>query len=285
MGVFDRIANIWKGFISLWISEVEQSNPEAVYEAAIEERVKKHRELKKAVSGIVYLRNKLSAELEQAEKQLVEVEAQIPIAVEEGEDDVALVLLQKKDELTTKIAVTQAELEKVASQAEEAKSGLIAFQGEIEKLKREKQEMLAKKANAEARIQIQETLDGLSMQADIKALDNVRDHINRLHAEAEVSSEVGDAEIGRKLEKIKAKAGTAQAQAKLEALKKARAAEAGAAHRISEISLAKDDAGAAIKSAIGCSSGVACTNPSWQSWPATNSGFSASTRWPTPALL
>ena len=96
MGVFDRISNIWKGFISLWISEVEQSNPEAVYEAAIEERVKKHRELKKAVSGIVYLRNKLSAELEQAEKQLVEVEAQIPIAVDEGEDDVALVLLQKR---------------------------------------------------------------------------------------------------------------------------------------------------------------------------------------------
>ena len=25
---------MWKGFISLWISEVEQSNPEAVYEAA-----------------------------------------------------------------------------------------------------------------------------------------------------------------------------------------------------------------------------------------------------------
>ncbi len=53
MGVFDRIGNIWKGFISLWISNVEQSNPEAVYESAIEERVRKHRELKKAVSGIV----------------------------------------------------------------------------------------------------------------------------------------------------------------------------------------------------------------------------------------
>jgi hypothetical protein len=56
----------------------------------------------------------------------------------------------------------------------------------------------------------------------------------------------------------------------------ARAAEAGAAHRISEISLSKDDAASAIKSAIGCSGGFACSNPSWQSWPATNSGFSAS---------
>mgnify|MGYP002630127974 CR=1 FL=1 len=233
MGVFDRIGNIWKGFISLWISEVEQSNPEAVYEAAIEERVKKHRELKKAVSGIVYLRNKLSAELEQAEKQLVEVEAQIPIAVEEGEDDVALVLLQKKDQLTGKIAQTRFELEKVASQAEEAKSGLIAFQGEIEKLKREKQEMLAKKANAEARISIQETLDGLSTDADIKALENVREHIDKMQAEADVGSEIKGESLDAKLSKIKSKTADVQARAQLAELKKQmaarQAAKAGAA--------------------------------------------------------
>jgi phage shock protein A len=233
MGVFDRIGNIWKGFISLWISEVEQSNPEAVYEAAIEERVKKHRELKKAVSGIVYLRNKLSAELEQAEKQLVEVESQIPIAVEEGEDDVALVLLQKKDQLTGKITQTQFELEKVASQAEEAKSGLIAFQGEIEKLKREKQEMLAKKANAEARISIQETLDGLSTDADIKALENVREHIDKMQAEADVGSEIKGESLDAKLSKIKSKTADVQARAQLAELKKQmaarQAAKAGAA--------------------------------------------------------
>ena len=60
MGFFDRLANVWRGFLSLWVSDIENRNPEAVYEAAINERVKKHRELKKAVSGIVYLRNKCS---------------------------------------------------------------------------------------------------------------------------------------------------------------------------------------------------------------------------------
>ena len=64
MGFFDRLANVWKGFLSLWVSDIESRNPEAVYEAAIDERVRKHRDLKKAVSGIVYLRNKLSNELE-----------------------------------------------------------------------------------------------------------------------------------------------------------------------------------------------------------------------------
>ena len=55
MGFFQRLANLWNGFLSLWVSEAEARNPEAVYEAAINERVKKHKELKKAVSGIVYL--------------------------------------------------------------------------------------------------------------------------------------------------------------------------------------------------------------------------------------
>ncbi len=224
MGFFDRIGNIWKGFISLWISEVEQSNPEAVYEAAIEERVKKHRELKKAVSGIVYLRNKIAAELEQAEAELNEVQAQIPIAVEEGEDDVALVLLQKKDELEAKIAASQGELGKISIQAEEAKSGLIAFQAEIGKLKREKEEMLAKKANAQARITIQETLDGLSTDADIKALENVREHIDKLQAQADVGAEIKGDSLDDKLSKIKKKTANAAARSQLDELKKQMAA-------------------------------------------------------------
>lgn len=224
MGFFDRIGNIWKGFISLWISEVEQSNPEAVYEAAIEERVKKHRELKKAVSGIVYLRNKIASELEQAEAELAEVQAQIPVAVEEGEDDVALVLLQKKDELVAKIAASQNELSKISTQAEEAKSGLIAFQSEIGKLKREKEEMLAKKANAQARIQIQETLDGLSTDADIKALENVREHIDKLQAQADVGAEIKGDSLDDKLSKIKKKTANAAARSQLDELKKQMAA-------------------------------------------------------------
>ncbi len=220
MGFFNRLANIWRGFLSLWVSNIETRNPEAVYEAAIEERVRKHRELKKAVSGIVYLRNKTSKELEEAQKELKSVNAQIPIAVQDGEDDVALVLIQKKDQLNAKVESLSADLEKIAAQAEEAKSGLISFQAEIEKLKREKEEMLAKKASAEARIEIQETLDGLSTDADIKALDNVREHIEKIQAEADIGTELGEENLDAKLARIKAKTASASAQAQLDEMKR-----------------------------------------------------------------
>lgn len=228
MGFFSRVGNLWKGFWGLFISDMEANNAEAVYESAIEERIQKHRELKKAVSGIVYLRNKLSTELEQKQAALAEIQPQIPVAIEEGEDEAALVLIQKKDELNTAISQIQAELEKVSGQAEDAKAGLVAFQGEIEKLKREKHEMLAKKANAEARIQIQETLDGLSTDADIRALENVREGIDKLQAEADVGAEIDDSNLDAKLDEIKAKTATASAKAQLDEMKKQMAAQKAA---------------------------------------------------------
>lgn len=223
-GFFQRLSNLWSGFFSLWISDAESRNPEAIYEAAINERISKHKELKKAVSSIVYLRNKLGDELEAKERELADVNAQLPVAVESGEDEVALILIQKRDELVKNIESVSAELAKVETQAEEAKSGLVTFQAEIEKLRRERDEMLATKANAEARIQLQESLSGLSTDADIKALDNVRSSIHKLRAEADVGAEIEGTSLDAKLKAIKAKTTTSSAQAELDEMKRQMAA-------------------------------------------------------------
>jgi len=229
MGLFDRLANVWRGFLGLWVSNIETRNPEAVYESAIDEQVKRHRQFKKAVSGIVYERNKVSTELEGKERDLREIMQQIPVAVQDGEDEVALILIQRKDELTTDIERLTTELRKVSDQAEEAKTGLIAFQAEIEKLKREKEQMLAKKATAEARISIQESLDGLSTEADLKALDNVRTHIDKLQAEADVGAEIQGEGLDSKLAKIKQRTASSSARGQLDEMKRQMAARQASA--------------------------------------------------------
>jgi len=224
-GFFDRLTNLWNGFWSLWIGGREKKNPEAVYEAAINERVRQYSELKKAVSNIIYLRNKITKELEQKNKELKEIAAQIPVAVDEGEDEVAIHLIEKKDTLNAEIEQLNLDLEKTKEEAESAKTSLVSFQGEIEKLKKEKESMLAKKEHAEARIKIQETLSGLSTDADIKALENVREHIGKMQAEADMGAELGDTSLDAKLKKIKAKAASSSARQQLDAIKQARAAQ------------------------------------------------------------
>jgi len=225
-GFFDRLANLWNGFWSLWIGGQENRNPRIVYESAINARIRKHGQLKKAVSNIIYLRNKLSKEFEDKTAELKLINQQIPIAVDEGEDEVALHLIERKNELTASLESIGVELEKTKDEAEEAKRSLVTFQSEIEKLRKEKERMLAAKEHAEARIKIQETLSGLSMDADIKALDNVREHIGKLQAEADMGAELGDASLDGRLRKIREKASSAAARAQLAEFKKQRAAQA-----------------------------------------------------------
>jgi phage shock protein A len=229
MSFFDRIANLWNGFWSIWISDKEKQNPEAVYQSAIDQRIVKHRDLKKAVGGIVYLRNKIQNELETAERELKEVNEQLPVALEQNEDEVALVLLQRQGELQKIVDSKKIELEKVVKQAEDAKAALVQFQGEIEKLKRERDQMMAEKATAEARMKVQETLNGLSMDADVKALDGVREHIQQLKAQADVGSEVEGESMDSKLKKIKEKTADVASRGKLEELKRQMAAQKAAA--------------------------------------------------------
>ena len=45
--VFSRLANLWTGFINLWISDVEKEHPEIAYENAINGMVEKYTALKR----------------------------------------------------------------------------------------------------------------------------------------------------------------------------------------------------------------------------------------------
>lgn len=220
MGFFSRLANIWRGFLGVFLKGFEAKHPEAVYEAAIAERVKQYHRLTQAVAGIVHLRNRLERELKEKSNELKEIRAQIPVAVEQGEDEAALVLIQRKDTLTDQVTGIKEELAKASQEAEEAKSSLITFQGEIEKLKAEKEQMLARREQAKARLEIQEQLSGLSLDADIQALDNVRESIDKLDAEADVAKEIAAGGLGSKLAEIRRQTATASAQAQLVEIKK-----------------------------------------------------------------
>lgn len=220
MGFFARVSNLWNGFLSLFVEGLENKNPEIVYEAAINQRVQQYQKLMKAVSGIVYLRNKLQKELEEKMAKLKEVQQQLPIAVQQGDDEVSLVLIEQKNSLTAEIDKIQGELLKVSQQAEDAKTNLITFQSEIEKLKAEKESMLAKRENALAQKKIQDQLSSLSVDADVKALSSVRDSIHKLEAEVDIAKEINSSSLDTKLKNIKVKTANVNAQNELEEMKR-----------------------------------------------------------------
>ena len=227
MSFFSRLANAISGFFNSLIGNVEAKNPEIVFENAIRERKKKQKELKAAVSNIVYLRNKTEAELRQKEQTLIEVDESIEVAMDDGDEESALVLLEQKESLEIRIAELNGELERCHKQSEDAKEALNSYNQSIMDLKREKAEVVAKAKTADARIKIQEELDGLSLDADSQALDNVREAVGKKVAEAEIGAELASNNIENRLAKIKQKTGSARAKKRLAELKARRAAKQG----------------------------------------------------------
>jgi len=225
MQLFSRTVNLVRGLVSRWLGRREHRHPDAVYEAAIHERLARYVKLREATAGILYLRSKLAKELERHSDDLVRVRRQLEIAVDRDDDQAALHLIGRRDALASEVNRLTAELTELTREADGAKENLVAFQREIAQLREERVRMLARLASAKARLRFQETLVGLSSDADIRALEEVREHVNRLVAETQVSREVGDGELERRLGRIREAEAESAARAQLEELKRSRRSE------------------------------------------------------------
>lgn len=228
MGFFSRLGNLWRGFLSLWISDVEKAHPEIAYENAINSMVEKYTKLKTATANIIRRREELDTRFSQTNRDLQETEAQLAAAMDTNQDDLAVVLIQKKNELAKELADLRADLDLAQKDADSAKSSLLTVQAEIKKLKAERDSMLAKLQSAQARIKIQEQLDGLSVDDEVKALDNVRSHIKTTIAEANLGRELSESSLDSRLAALKNQAGDVQARAQLAEMKAKRAAQQAA---------------------------------------------------------
>jgi len=227
-GFFARLGNLWRGFLSLWISDVEKQHPEIAYENAINSMIAKYTKLKTATAAIIRRREDIDQRNLKAKTELAEVEGQLAAALDTNQDDLAVVLLQKKNELEKELAELQGDLQVAQKDADSAKNSLLTVQAEIKKLKAERDSMLAKMHSAQARIKIQEQLDGLSVDAEVKALDNVRDHIKTTIAEANLGRELSESSLDARLDALRNPAGDVQAKAQLAELKAKRAAQQAA---------------------------------------------------------
>lgn len=222
MRFFSRLTNLVRGALSHWMGDRERKNPGAVYESAIQARLEQYGQLREAAAGVIYMRSKLAKEVETKAHELKLIARQLEFAVDRGQDEAAIALLMRREGLQADVDRLSKDLDELTGEAEAAKKNLVAFQSEVARLRDEKHRTLARLANAKARLHLQERLKGLAPEADIQALEEMRAYVDRLVAEVQVSREVGDQELAKKLDSIREAEATAGARAQLDEIKRAR---------------------------------------------------------------
>ena len=190
MGSGNRLFNLWKGFTRLFVSDLEAKNPRIVYENALSSMITKHGTLKKAAAQLLKNREKLEQKLNRTQRDLEQIRQQIEMAVSQDNDQVALMLIENEQTLMEEHGEAQKDLEIAAQEAETAKESLNELAHEIDKLKRERDRTLAQIENSEARKHMQDQLDGISIDDDLQALDNVREYAASVRAEVQINDEL-----------------------------------------------------------------------------------------------
>jgi phage shock protein A len=224
---FGRLSNLWTGFISLWLEDIEKKQPEIAYENAVQSMTDKYVRLKQATAAIIRRREELEARLDGEQKELVQITADLNAAIDTQQDDLAVILIQKKNAVQGAVNELTESLNQAKGDADDAKASLMSVKAEIGKLKAEKDRMLAKLESAQARLKIQDQLEGLSVDADVKALEGVRTHIKNTIAEAKLGRELAGDDLDAKLKALRQQSGVSTARSELDALKAARAQQAG----------------------------------------------------------
>lgn len=224
MGLLSRLSNLLSGIFSSLMGGVESKNPEAIYQASIDSLIKKHVAFKKATAGLVVRRSTLEEQLKRTKKTLEQYEADLDAAVEANDDKIALLLIQKIDTIKESgIPEIENELSTIIQEVDDAKAGIQLIEQEIERLRNEKQVQIARFKSAQSRLQMQEALDGLSVDAGVVALDNVRKNIMEMTAQVKLNSELQNSDLDTRLRKLRQNSAPAAAKEKLEQLKQERA--------------------------------------------------------------
>jgi phage shock protein A len=218
-GFVARLRDLVNGIFAVWIRDREAQSPDAVYERVIGERVRQYAELKRAVAGILYMRNKIEGEIRDRRSELARLHADIARAVHKNDDEVAVVLITQKDGLLQDLERSEKELDEVSAECEGAKANLVKFRAEIRNLEREKLRMLAALANARARKRIQEAFEGLSTEGEMRALESVRGEIERMKAESRIDVDM-DSGLEKRVRAIRDEAKLEAARRELDELKR-----------------------------------------------------------------
>lgn len=154
MGMFARIGNLFKGFFSLFISGLEESNPEALLEAAKTDFREKMAQYNQALARLAGIAERLKIQIKSKTARIQDLERRILANHKAGNLELAGSLARELQELKTDLEHDSAELkdteEGYKANITNAKLAQKDFEEKVRKIERQLSQVKVKEAQAEA---------------------------------------------------------------------------------------------------------------------------------------
>jgi phage shock protein A len=154
MALMSRIARLFKGFLSLFISGLEEANPEALMEAARQEFRERMAQYNLALARMAGVAERLKSQIKTKTTRAKDLERRILANHQAGNLELAGALARELQELKTDLANDSAELtdteEAYTTNLRQAKVVQKEFEGKVKALEKQMSQIKIKEAQAEA---------------------------------------------------------------------------------------------------------------------------------------
>jgi phage shock protein A len=221
MGLFDRIATLFKSNINDLISKAE--NPEKMLDQIVLDMKSDLAKAKQQVASAIADEKRLKDQAENELKQSQDWEQKAMLAIKEGRDDLAKQALVRHNEHLTHAQTLQTTWQAHALETEKLKNSLRDLNDKIEEAKRKKNLLMARQRRAQAQQRIAETMSSMSDKSAFEAFARMEEKINQNERMIKASSEIDEEFSGDKLshdfKRLEKVAGSASADQQLMALK------------------------------------------------------------------
>ncbi len=223
MGLFSRLGQMFRGFFGLFVGNLEERNPEALFEDIKNQIDKARREAEQQIIEIQTSAEMIKIEMKTAEKNLNAIKARVESAQRVGDKELLVELLVQEEEYQTVYETHKATYDNAMVQVQKIREDYKIFESEmnakLNELKTLKSQ--AKMAN------LRENINSVNAQYTSKnsrvgsvndSLDRARDIVNKKTARANAVESLNQDNIDMKLKKLDMNSARDRAKARAEAL-------------------------------------------------------------------
>lgn len=188
MGIFDRIATLFRSNINDLISRAE--DPEKMLNQLIVDMKTQLARAKQEAASAIADEKRLRADADNLKKEAEDWERRAMLAVQEGRDDLATQALMRYNEALQGAQQLHETWVRHKAETENLKNSLRQLNDKIEEAKRKKNILIARAKRAEAQRRIQETMSGMSDKSAFESFERMTEKIEDIERKALAAAEL-----------------------------------------------------------------------------------------------
>jgi len=223
MGLFSRLGALIRGFFGLFVGDMEERNPELLFEDIKLQIDKARKEAEQQILEIQTNAEMIKIEMKNAEKNLNAVKARTEAAQKQGDRDILIELLMQEEEYQATYETHKATYDTAMAEVSRIREDYKIFESEMSAKLNELKTLKSQAKMAQLRENINSvnaryTSKNNTVGSVNESMDRARDLVNKKTARANAVESLGDNNMELKLKRLDMSSARDRAKARAEAM-------------------------------------------------------------------